>query len=62
MGRSAAVTEATWAAARARSTGPTQLRALLDGFAVPVAIGLPGADRATATAQVASVTAVLLGA
>ncbi|GAA2836329.1 TetR/AcrR family transcriptional regulator [Kitasatospora paracochleata] len=40
----------------------TQLRALLDGFAVPVAIGLPGADRATATAQVASVTAVLLGA
>ncbi|MDH6579218.1 TetR/AcrR family transcriptional regulator [Kitasatospora sp. MAP5-34] len=38
-----------------------QLRALLDGFAVPVAIGLPGAGRRAAAAQVASVAAVLLG-
>ncbi|WP_441246726.1 TetR/AcrR family transcriptional regulator [Kitasatospora sp. McL0602] len=38
-----------------------QIRALLDGFAVPIAIGLPGAEVAQATAQVASVTAALLG-
>ncbi|MFD0573157.1 hypothetical protein ACFQ0T_32930 [Kitasatospora gansuensis] len=38
-----------------------QLRALLDGLAVPVAIGLPGASRAEAAAQVASVARALLG-
>ncbi|WP_405013924.1 TetR/AcrR family transcriptional regulator [Kitasatospora sp. NBC_01539] len=38
-----------------------QIRALLDGFAVPLAIGLPGADRADAAAQVASAAAALLG-
>lgn len=38
-----------------------QLRALLDGLAVPVAIGLPGAGREQATAQVASVVRALLG-
>ncbi|MEW1911353.1 TetR/AcrR family transcriptional regulator [Kitasatospora sp. NPDC085895] len=37
-----------------------QIRAVLDGFAVPLAVGLPGADRADALAQVASVTAALL--
>ncbi|MFI5530484.1 TetR/AcrR family transcriptional regulator [Kitasatospora sp. NPDC051853] len=37
-----------------------QLRALLDGLAVPVAIGLPGADRATAEAQLDSVARALL--
>ncbi|MEV6210757.1 TetR/AcrR family transcriptional regulator [Kitasatospora sp. NPDC051914] len=37
-----------------------QIRAVLDGFAVSLAIGLPGADRADAIAQVASVTAALL--
>jgi AcrR family transcriptional regulator len=39
-----------------------QIRAVLDGFAVPLAIGLPGADRTDALAQVASVTTALLGA
>jgi len=38
-----------------------QIRALLDGFAVPIAIGLPGARREEAAAQVASVAAALLG-
>ncbi|MFB7669080.1 TetR/AcrR family transcriptional regulator [Kitasatospora sp. NPDC056138] len=38
-----------------------QIRALLDGFAVPIAIGLPGAGRDEAAAQVASVAAALLG-
>ncbi|KQV19204.1 MULTISPECIES: TetR/AcrR family transcriptional regulator [unclassified Kitasatospora] len=38
-----------------------QLRALLDGLAVPVAIGLPGASRAEAAGQVASVAQALLG-
>ncbi|MGK4583900.1 TetR/AcrR family transcriptional regulator [Kitasatospora sp. HPMI-4] len=38
-----------------------QIRALLDGFAVPIAIGLPGANREEAAAQVASVAAALLG-
>ncbi|MER5864770.1 TetR/AcrR family transcriptional regulator [Kitasatospora sp. NPDC002040] len=38
-----------------------QLRALLDGLAVPVAIGLPGASRDEATVQVASVAWALLG-
>ncbi|GJF28885.1 transcriptional regulator [Kitasatospora sp. NE20-6] len=38
-----------------------QIRALLDGFAVPLAIGLPGADRTDAAAQVASAAAALLG-
>ncbi|BFV59966.1 TetR/AcrR family transcriptional regulator [Kitasatospora sp. CMC57] len=38
-----------------------QLRALLDGLAVPVAIGLPGASRTDAAAQVASVARALLG-
>jgi AcrR family transcriptional regulator len=38
-----------------------QIRALLDGFAVPIAIGLPGASREEAAAQVASVAAALLG-
>ncbi|MFJ9523001.1 TetR family transcriptional regulator C-terminal domain-containing protein [Kitasatospora sp. NPDC101801] len=44
------------AAARA-----VQLRALLDGLAVPVAIGLPGADRTEAVGQLASVARALLG-
>ncbi|MEU9130730.1 TetR family transcriptional regulator C-terminal domain-containing protein [Kitasatospora sp. NPDC048540] len=39
----------------------TQIRALLDGFAVPIAIGLPGARREDALAQVAAVTTALLG-
>ncbi|MEV4557717.1 TetR/AcrR family transcriptional regulator [Kitasatospora sp. NPDC049285] len=39
-----------------------QLRALLDGFAVPIAVGLPGADRVAAAAQVASAARALLGA
>ncbi|MFD9129083.1 TetR/AcrR family transcriptional regulator [Kitasatospora sp. NPDC059571] len=38
-----------------------QLRALLDGLAVPLAIGLPGADRTDALAQVDSVVTALLG-
>ncbi|WP_280702859.1 TetR/AcrR family transcriptional regulator [Kitasatospora sp. GP82] len=38
-----------------------QIRALLDGFAVPIAIGLPGAGRDEAAAHVASVTTALLG-
>ncbi|MFI6447083.1 TetR/AcrR family transcriptional regulator [Kitasatospora sp. NPDC050543] len=38
-----------------------QIRALLDGFAVPIAIGLPGARREEALAQTAAVTATLLG-
>ena len=38
-----------------------QIRALLDGFAVPLAIGLPGARREEALAQTASGTAALLG-
>ncbi|GAA2145102.1 TetR/AcrR family transcriptional regulator [Kitasatospora kazusensis] len=38
-----------------------QIRALLDGFAVPIAIGLPGAGREAAAAHVASVAAALLG-
>ncbi|GAA2243139.1 TetR/AcrR family transcriptional regulator [Kitasatospora cystarginea] len=38
-----------------------QIRALLDGFSVPIAIGLPGASRDEAAAQVMSVTAALLG-
>ncbi|WP_354639423.1 TetR/AcrR family transcriptional regulator [Kitasatospora camelliae] len=38
-----------------------QLRAVLDGFAVPIAIGLPGASRDQAAAQVAAVTTALLG-
>ncbi|GAA3018548.1 TetR/AcrR family transcriptional regulator [Kitasatospora albolonga] len=37
-----------------------QLRAMLDGLAVPVAIGLPGADRATAESQLDSVARALL--
>ncbi|MFJ1702478.1 TetR/AcrR family transcriptional regulator [Kitasatospora sp. NPDC088346] len=39
----------------------TQIRALLDGFAVPIAIGLPGARREDALGQVASAAAALLG-
>ncbi|MEV4616532.1 TetR/AcrR family transcriptional regulator [Kitasatospora sp. NPDC049258] len=39
----------------------TRIRALLDGFAVPVAIGLPGARRGEALAQVAAVADALLG-
>jgi AcrR family transcriptional regulator len=38
-----------------------QIRALLDGFAVPLAIGLPGARREEALARTASGTAALLG-
>ncbi|AUG76521.1 transcriptional regulator [Kitasatospora sp. MMS16-BH015] len=38
-----------------------QLRALLDGFAVPVAIGLPAATREQAATQVAAVSRGLLG-
>lgn len=38
-----------------------QIRALLDGLAVPVAIGLPGARRADALAQAEAVARVLLG-
>ncbi len=38
-----------------------QLRALLDGFAVPLAIGLPGVRRAEALAQTVSGAAALLG-
>ncbi|WP_371482397.1 TetR/AcrR family transcriptional regulator [Kitasatospora sp. NBC_00315] len=38
-----------------------QLRALLDGFAVPLAIGLPGARRTEALAQTAAGAAALLG-
>ncbi|MCX5213644.1 TetR/AcrR family transcriptional regulator [Kitasatospora sp. NBC_00240] len=38
-----------------------QLRALLDGFAVPLAIGLPGVRRAEALAQTAAGAAALLG-
>ncbi|MER5640706.1 TetR/AcrR family transcriptional regulator [Kitasatospora sp. NPDC002227] len=37
-----------------------QLRALLDGLAVPVAIGLPGATRAQATQHATSVARALL--
>jgi len=40
----------------------TQLRAVLDGLAVPIAIGLPGARLQDAVAQVAAVAAALLGA
>ncbi|WP_405016835.1 TetR/AcrR family transcriptional regulator [Kitasatospora sp. NBC_00070] len=38
-----------------------QLRALLDGLAVPVAIGLPGADRTEAADRLAAVARALLG-
>ncbi|MGW4894467.1 TetR/AcrR family transcriptional regulator [Kitasatospora sp. NPDC004240] len=38
-----------------------QIRALLDGLAVPVAIGLPGARRTEALAQATAVCRVLLG-
>ncbi|MFD0256983.1 TetR family transcriptional regulator C-terminal domain-containing protein [Kitasatospora indigofera] len=38
-----------------------QLRALLDGFAVPLAIGLPGVRRAEALAQTSAGAAALLG-
>ncbi|MFE0460825.1 TetR/AcrR family transcriptional regulator [Kitasatospora sp. NPDC058965] len=39
-----------------------QLRALLDGYSVPLAIGLPGVDRARSVAQVRAAAAALLGA
>ncbi|GAA1994117.1 TetR/AcrR family transcriptional regulator [Kitasatospora viridis] len=39
-----------------------QLRALLDGFSVPLAIGLPEVARAHSLAQVRAVAAALLGA
>ncbi|PYC88158.1 transcriptional regulator [Streptomyces tateyamensis] len=39
-----------------------QLRALLDGFSVPLAIGLPGVDRERSAAQVRAAAAALLGA
>ncbi|WP_035850476.1 TetR/AcrR family transcriptional regulator [Kitasatospora azatica] len=38
-----------------------QLRAVLDGFSVPLAIGLPGADRERSAARVRAVAAALLG-
>ncbi|MFE9421664.1 TetR/AcrR family transcriptional regulator [Kitasatospora sp. NPDC006697] len=38
-----------------------QLRALLDGFSVPLAIGLPGVERARSLAQVRAAAAALLG-
>ncbi|MFG2820597.1 TetR family transcriptional regulator C-terminal domain-containing protein [Kitasatospora sp. NPDC048365] len=47
--------------ARSAQDRAVQLRAALDGFAVPIAIGLPGADRERATAQVSALTAALLG-
>ncbi|WP_404869741.1 TetR/AcrR family transcriptional regulator [Kitasatospora griseola] len=40
----------------------TQLRALLDGLAVPLAIGLPATTRDQATAQATSAAHALLGA
>ncbi|MDH6132473.1 AcrR family transcriptional regulator [Kitasatospora sp. MAA4] len=39
-----------------------QLRAVLDGFSVPLAVGLPGVRRAESAARVAAVAAALLGA
>ncbi|MER8188054.1 TetR family transcriptional regulator C-terminal domain-containing protein [Kitasatospora sp. NPDC094015] len=53
--------EFTPVAAAAAPDLATRIRALLDGFAVPVAIGLPGARRGEALAQVAAVTDALLG-
>ncbi|WP_035805293.1 TetR/AcrR family transcriptional regulator [Kitasatospora mediocidica] len=38
-----------------------QLRAVLDGFSVPLAVGLPGVRRAESAARVAAVAAALLG-
>ncbi|MFJ5231815.1 TetR/AcrR family transcriptional regulator [Kitasatospora sp. NPDC088391] len=44
------------------ATRAVQLRALLDGLAVPLAIGLPGATRADALTHAASAAQALLGA
>jgi hypothetical protein len=38
-----------------------QLRAVLDGYSVPLAIGLPGVDRERSLARVRAVAAALLG-
>lgn len=38
----------------------TQIRALLDGLAVPLAIGLPDTHRPAALTQAGAVTAILL--
>ena len=38
-----------------------QLRAVLDGFSVPLAVGLPGVRRAESAARVAAVAAAVLG-
>ncbi|OKJ08224.1 TetR/AcrR family transcriptional regulator [Kitasatospora sp. CB01950] len=43
------------------ATRAAQLRALLDGLAIPLAIGLPAATRPAATAQAASAAHALFG-